>query len=36
VQGRYAAPTPAKILFQAGFAAVTPHASTTFNFTELG
>jgi dienelactone hydrolase len=31
---RYAAPTPAKILFQGGFAAVTPHASTTFNFAD--
>jgi pimeloyl-ACP methyl ester carboxylesterase len=29
---RYAAPTPAKILFQGGFAAVTPHAATTFDF----
>jgi pimeloyl-ACP methyl ester carboxylesterase len=25
---------PAKILFQGGFAAVTPHASTTFNFAD--
>jgi pimeloyl-ACP methyl ester carboxylesterase len=31
---RYAAPTPAKILFQGGFAALTPHASTTFNFAD--
>jgi pimeloyl-ACP methyl ester carboxylesterase len=31
---RYAAPTPAKVLFQGGFAAVTPHASTTFNFAD--
>ncbi len=29
---RYAAATPAKVLFQGGFAAVTPHAATTFNF----
>jgi alpha-beta hydrolase superfamily lysophospholipase len=29
---RYAAPTPARVLFQGGFAAVTPHASTTFDF----
>ena len=31
---RYAVPTPAKILFQGGFAAVTPHASTTFDFAD--
>ena len=31
---RYQAPTPAKVLFQGGFAAVTPHASTTFNFAD--
>jgi pimeloyl-ACP methyl ester carboxylesterase len=31
---RYAAPTPARILFQGGFAAVTPHASTTYNFAD--
>ena len=31
---RYSAPTPAKIPFQGGFAAVTPHASTTFNFAD--
>jgi pimeloyl-ACP methyl ester carboxylesterase len=31
---RYSAPTPAKVLFQGGFAAVTPHASTTFNFAD--
>ena len=31
---RYAAPTPAKVLFQGGFAAVTPHAATTFNFAD--
>ena len=30
----YAVPTPAKILFQGGFAAVTPHASTTFDFAD--
>jgi pimeloyl-ACP methyl ester carboxylesterase len=29
---RYSAPTPAKVLFQGGFATVTPHASTTFDF----
>jgi pimeloyl-ACP methyl ester carboxylesterase len=31
---RYSAPTPAKVLFQGGFAAVTPHAATTFNFAD--
>jgi pimeloyl-ACP methyl ester carboxylesterase len=31
---RYSAPTPARVLFQGGFAAVTPHASTTFNFAD--
>jgi pimeloyl-ACP methyl ester carboxylesterase len=31
---RYSAPTPAKVLFQGGFAAITPHASTTFNFAD--
>jgi pimeloyl-ACP methyl ester carboxylesterase len=31
---RYAVPTPAKILFEGGFAAVTPHASTTFDFAD--
>jgi pimeloyl-ACP methyl ester carboxylesterase len=31
---RYSAPTPAKVLFQGGFAAMTPHASTTFNFAD--
>jgi pimeloyl-ACP methyl ester carboxylesterase len=31
---RYAAPTPARILFQGGFAAVTPHAVTTFDFSD--
>jgi pimeloyl-ACP methyl ester carboxylesterase len=31
---RYAVPTPAKILFQGGFAAVTPHAATTFDFAD--
>jgi pimeloyl-ACP methyl ester carboxylesterase len=31
---RYQAPTPAKVLFQGGFAAVTPHASTTFNYAD--
>jgi pimeloyl-ACP methyl ester carboxylesterase len=31
---RYSAPTPAKVLFQGGFAALTPHASTTFNFAD--
>jgi pimeloyl-ACP methyl ester carboxylesterase len=31
---RYQAPTPAKVLFQGGFAAVTPHAATTFNFAD--
>ncbi|MFJ4849550.1 MULTISPECIES: alpha/beta hydrolase [unclassified Streptomyces] len=31
---RYAAPTPARILFQGGFAAVTPHAATTFDFSD--
>ena len=31
---RYSAPTPAKVLFQGGFAAVTPHASTTFNYAD--
>ncbi|HEX4465579.1 MAG TPA: alpha/beta hydrolase [Solirubrobacteraceae bacterium] len=29
---RYAAPTPARILFQGGFAAVTHNASTTYDF----
>lgn len=29
---RYSAPTPAKVLFQGGLAAVTPHAATTFDF----
>jgi pimeloyl-ACP methyl ester carboxylesterase len=29
---RYAVPTPAKILFEGGFANFTPHASTTFDF----
>ena len=31
---RYAVPTPARILFQGGFAAATPHASTTFDFAD--
>ena len=31
---RYAAPTPARVLFQGGFAAVTPHAVTTFDFAD--
>ncbi|MEV5953819.1 alpha/beta fold hydrolase [Streptomyces sp. NPDC051987] len=31
---RYAVPTPARILFQGGLAAVTPHAATTFDFTD--
>ncbi|TQS43369.1 alpha/beta hydrolase [Cryptosporangium phraense] len=31
---RYSAPTPAKVLFEGGFAAVTPHASTTFDFAD--
>jgi pimeloyl-ACP methyl ester carboxylesterase len=31
---RYSAPTPAKVLFQGGFAAVTPHAATTFDFAD--
>jgi pimeloyl-ACP methyl ester carboxylesterase len=31
---RYAAPTPAKVLFQGGFAALTPHAATTFDFAD--
>ncbi len=31
---RYQAPTPAKVLFQGGFATVTPHASTTRNFAD--
>jgi pimeloyl-ACP methyl ester carboxylesterase len=31
---RYAVPTPARILFQGGFAAVTPHAATTFDFSD--
>ncbi|MFE3162607.1 alpha/beta hydrolase [Streptomyces sp. NPDC059224] len=31
---RYAVPTPARILFQGGFAAVTPHATTTFDFSD--
>ena len=31
---RYSAPTPAKVLFQGGFAALTPHAATTFNFAD--
>src|SRR6201994_1199814 len=30
----YSAPTPAKVLFQGGFAAVTPHAAPTFNFAD--
>jgi pimeloyl-ACP methyl ester carboxylesterase len=29
---RYAAPTPARILFQGGLAGVTPHAATTYDF----
>src|ERR1700744_5832667 len=29
---RYSAPTPAKVLFQSGFAALPPHAATTFDF----
>jgi pimeloyl-ACP methyl ester carboxylesterase len=33
---RYSAPTPAKVLFQGGFAALTPHASTTFDFADDG
>ncbi|MEU8712247.1 MULTISPECIES: alpha/beta fold hydrolase [unclassified Streptomyces] len=31
---RYAVPTPARILFQGGLAAVTPHAATTFDFAD--
>ncbi|MER6080633.1 alpha/beta hydrolase [Streptomyces sp. NPDC001833] len=31
---RYAAPTPARILFQGGLAAVTHHAATTFDFAD--
>jgi hypothetical protein len=31
---RYSAPTPAKVLFQGGFAAVTPQAATTFDFAD--
>ncbi len=31
---RYSAPTPAKVLFEGGFAAVNPHAATTFDFTD--
>ncbi|MFJ9559874.1 alpha/beta hydrolase [Streptomyces fuscichromogenes] len=31
---RYAAPTPGRILFQGGLAAVTPHATTTFDFAD--
>jgi pimeloyl-ACP methyl ester carboxylesterase len=31
---RYSAPTPARVLFQGGFAAVTPHAATTFDFAD--
>ena len=31
---RYSAPTPAKVLFQGGFAAITPHAATTFDFAD--
>ncbi|MEU5379507.1 MULTISPECIES: alpha/beta hydrolase [unclassified Streptomyces] len=31
---RYSVPTPARILFQGGFAAVTPHAATTFDFSD--
>lgn len=31
---RSAVPAPARILFQGGFAAITPHASTTYNFAE--
>ena len=31
---RYAVPTPARILFEGGFANFTPHASTTFDFSD--
>jgi pimeloyl-ACP methyl ester carboxylesterase len=31
---RYSAPTPAKVLFQGGFANFTPHAATTFDFAD--
>lgn len=31
---RYAVPTPAGILFEGGFANVTPHAATTFDFSD--
>jgi pimeloyl-ACP methyl ester carboxylesterase len=31
---RYAVPTPARILFQGGLAAVTPRAATTFDFAD--
>jgi pimeloyl-ACP methyl ester carboxylesterase len=31
---RYSAPTPAKVLFQGGFANFTPHAATTFDFSD--
>jgi len=32
VYDRYAVPVPARILFQGGFANLTPHATTTYNF----
>ncbi|MFJ9350961.1 alpha/beta hydrolase [Streptomyces sp. NPDC101237] len=31
---RYAVPTPARILFQGGLATLTPHAATTFDFSD--
>ncbi|MEV7323063.1 alpha/beta fold hydrolase [Streptomyces sp. NPDC093970] len=31
---RYAVPTPARVLFQGGLAALTPHAATTFDFSD--
>ncbi|MEU8950776.1 alpha/beta fold hydrolase [Streptomyces sp. NPDC048489] len=34
VYERYAVPTPARVLFQGGFAALTPHAATTFDFSD--